>query len=86
MMKWSSVLKNLRHRDIIKLPILTNTKQDALDTYDQLVRRDVPSAEAIVEGNQTLREEVVIIPSYLVKGLEFDAIIIQDVSNETFQD
>ncbi|USK68584.1 RNA polymerase recycling motor HelD [Peribacillus asahii] len=69
-----------------KIAILTNTKQDALDTYDQLVRRDVLSVEAIVEGNQTLREEVVIIPSYLVKGLEFDAVIIQDVSNETFKD
>ena len=69
-----------------KIAILTNTKQDALDTYDQLVRRHVSSVEVIVEGNQTLREEVVIIPSYLVKGLEFDAIIIQDVSNESFKD
>jgi DNA helicase-2/ATP-dependent DNA helicase PcrA len=69
-----------------KIAILTNTKQDAIDTFDQLVRRHISSVETIVEGNQTLREEVVIIPSYLVKGLEFEAVIIQDVSDETFKD
>ncbi|MFD6440823.1 HelD family protein [Peribacillus sp. NPDC060186] len=69
-----------------KIAILTNTKQDAIDTHDQLVRRHISSVEAIVEGDQTLRKEVVIIPSYLVKGLEFDAVIIQDVSNESFKD
>lgn len=69
-----------------KIAILTHTKQDAIDTHDQLVRRHVSSIEAIVEGRQTLSAEVVVIPSYLVKGLEFDAVIIQDVSSETFKD
>ncbi|MEH7164305.1 RNA polymerase recycling motor HelD [Priestia megaterium] len=69
-----------------KIAILTETKQGAIDTFDQLKRRNINHVEVITEGNQELKEEVVIIPSYLVKGLEFDAVIIEDVSDETFKD
>lgn len=68
------------------IAILTETKQDAIDTFDQLKRRKVTDLQLISEGKQELREKIVILPSYLVKGLEFDAVIIQDVSSETFKD
>ncbi|MCC2413081.1 RNA polymerase recycling motor HelD [Bacillus sp. FSL W8-0519] len=66
--------------------ILTDTKQAAIDTYDELERRGVNSIQVISEGRQELHEKIVIIPSYLVKGLEFDAVIIHDVSKTTFKD
>jgi DNA helicase II / ATP-dependent DNA helicase PcrA len=69
-----------------KIAILTAMKQGAIDTFDQLTRRNVTQMEVITEGHQELKEKVVIIPSYLVKGLEFDAVIIEDVSDETFKD
>jgi DNA helicase II / ATP-dependent DNA helicase PcrA len=69
-----------------KIAILTATRQGAIDTFDQLKRRNVTQMEVITEGHQELKEKVVIIPSYLVKGLEFDAVIIEDVSDETFKD
>jgi DNA helicase II / ATP-dependent DNA helicase PcrA len=69
-----------------KIAILTATKQGAIDTFDQLKRRNVTQMEVITEGHQELKEKIVIIPSYLVKGLEFDAVIIEDVSDETFKD
>lgn len=69
-----------------KIAILTMTKQGTVDTFDQLKRRNVTQIEAITEGHQELKEKIVIIPFYLVKGLEFDAVIIEDVSEETFKD
>jgi len=69
-----------------KIAILTATKQGAIDTFDQLKRRNVTQMEVITEGHQELKEKIVIIPSYLVKGLEFDAVMIEDVSDETFKD
>lgn len=69
-----------------KIAILTATKQGAIDTFDQLTRRNVTQMEVITEGHQELKEKIVIIPSYLVKGLEFDTVIIEDVSDETFKD
>jgi DNA helicase II / ATP-dependent DNA helicase PcrA len=68
------------------IAILTDTKQDAIDTFDELKRRNVIGLQLISEGKQELRETIVIIPSFLVKGLEFDAVIIHDVSNNTFKD
>ncbi|WP_284035631.1 RNA polymerase recycling motor HelD [Neobacillus sp. 114] len=68
------------------IAILTQTMQDAIDTFDQLKRRNVGSLQLISEGKQELHEKIVIIPSYLVKGLEFDAVIMHDVSAETFKD
>src|SRR5690606_21316658 len=65
-----------------KIAILTASKQGAIDTYEQLMRRQITQMEVITEGNQALKEKIVIIPSYLVKGLEFDAVIIEDVSDK----
>lgn len=73
-------------KDYKTIAILTETKQDTIDTFDQLKRREVSSLQLISEGRQELREKIVIIPSYLVKGLEFDAVIIHDVSDNTFKD
>ncbi|WP_369900867.1 RNA polymerase recycling motor HelD [Bacillus manliponensis] len=68
------------------IAVLTDTKQSAIDTFDELSRRGVKSLQVISEGRQELQEKIVIIPSYLVKGLEFDAVIMHDVSESTFKD
>ena len=47
---------------------------------------EIDHIELITEGNQELKNKIVIIPSFLVKGLEFDAVIIDDVSEQTFRD
>ncbi len=69
-----------------KIAILTETKQSAIDTLDQLERRGLHHMEVIKEGHQELTKPIVIIPSFLVKGLEFDAVILDDVSDSTFKD
>lgn len=68
------------------IAILTDTKETAVDTFDELKRRNISGLQVISEGRQELSERIVIIPSYLVKGLEFDAIILHDVSDRTFKD
>lgn len=69
-----------------KIVILTETKQGAIDTFDQLSRKGVENIEVITESHQELRTKITVIPTYLVKGLEFDAVIIEDVSNRTYKD
>lgn len=81
-----SSIKIFKEKGYKKIAILTATRQGAIDTFDQLKRRNVTQMEVITEGHQELKEKVVIIPSYLVKGLEFDAVMIEDVSDETFKD
>lgn len=69
-----------------KIAIVTDTRESAMDTYDQLTRRSVTNTQVITDGDQELKKQIIIIPNYLVKGLEFDAVIIDDVSDRTFQD
>lgn len=81
-----NTIKEFEQNGHKKIAILTETKQGAIDTYDQLTRRGVHQVAVITEGHQELSEKVTVIPSYLVKGLEFDAVIIEDVSDRTYKD
>lgn len=68
------------------IAILTKDVESARDLYDQLSRRGISEMEVVTVAHHRLEKNVVVIPSYLVKGLEFDAVIIEDVSERTFQD
>ncbi|UOY92501.1 AAA family ATPase [Ectobacillus sp. JY-23] len=82
----AQVVRKFEDKGHQTIAILTDTKQTAIDTFDELSRRRVKDIQVISEGRQELQEKIVIIPSYLVKGLEFDAVIIHDVSDSTFKD
>ncbi|PGQ79697.1 HelD family protein [Priestia megaterium] len=79
-------IRDFEDKGYRKIAILTETKQSAIDTLDQLERRGLHHMEVITEGHQELTKQIVIIPSFLVKGLEFDAVILDDVSDSTFKD
>ncbi|WKU21126.1 3'-5' exonuclease [Priestia megaterium] len=79
-------IRDFEEKGYKKIAILTETKQSAIDTLDQLKRRGLHHMEVITEGHQELTKQIVIIPSFLVKGLEFDAVILDDVSDSTFKD
>ncbi|MED3919507.1 3'-5' exonuclease [Priestia aryabhattai] len=79
-------IRDFEDKGYRKIAILTETKQSAIDTLDQLERRGLHNMEVITEGHQELTKPIVIIPSFLVKGLEFDAVILDDVSDSTFKD
>ncbi|PTX52702.1 Rep family ATP-dependent DNA helicase [Melghirimyces profundicolus] len=68
------------------IAILTKDTEAATDLYHQFTRRGIADLELVTAAHHHLQKRVVIIPSYLVKGLEFDAVIIEDVSDKTFQD
>ncbi len=68
------------------IAVLTNSVETAADLHDQLLRRGLTDVELITNAHQTLQQQMVIIPTYLVKGLEFDAVILEDVSEMMFPD
>lgn len=79
-------LHNLLSTGHQTIAILTKDVDTATDLYGQLARRGVSELELVTAAHHQLQKRAVIIPSYLVKGLEFDAVIIEDVSDKTFQD
>jgi DNA helicase II / ATP-dependent DNA helicase PcrA len=69
-----------------KIAIITNNRESAIDMSEALEGRGIDDIAVITGGNQELKSKIVIIPSFLVKGLEFDAVIIDDVSERTYRD
>ncbi|ARI78203.1 RNA polymerase recycling motor HelD [Halobacillus mangrovi] len=62
--------------------VLTRTKKDAINLYDQL--KNTIEARLIYKESQTFEKGVLVLPAYLAKGIEFDAVIIPDASDKTY--
>ncbi|WP_413536616.1 RNA polymerase recycling motor HelD [Carnobacterium divergens] len=62
--------------------IIGKTKKECDYLYHQL--KEVLSVNLISFENQQLAEGIMIIPSYLAKGLEFDTVIVANASNKNY--
>lgn len=63
--------------------VITKTPQEAIKVSKVLTTAGVDNL-LIQSSRQHLGKSVMIIPSYLAKGLEFDVVIAYDISKETF--
>lgn len=64
--------------------ILTRTKREAAELHAAL-RRKAP-LKAILSGDEGYARGAVVLPAYLAKGLEFDAVIVYEASAENYED
>ena len=65
--------------------IVTKTQQDAHDVSEYLRRVEV--VHQVIENEDRTRDaHILVLPIYLAKGLEFDAVIGYDVSSENYPD
>ena len=69
--------------DFGKVALLTRDQAQAAQLYQLLYERVTPLTR-LTATDSTLPSGVVILPTYLAKGLEFDAVIIPDVSTQAF--
>lgn len=65
--------------------IIGKTLNDCEKLYDELKRRNVKTTLIRTE-NQRLVDGVIIVPSFLAKGLEFDAVIAWNVNEQEYPD
>lgn len=63
--------------------IITKTLAEAKEVAKVLKEREIP-ATLIASANQRLVSGTLIMPSYLAKGLEFDAVVAWEVSEENY--
>lgn len=52
--------------------------------YEFLIKFGEKSVQLVIDSNQALTAEIIVIPSFLVKGLEFDAVIIPNAGKNRF--
>lgn len=64
------------------IAIITKTAAEAKAAYEQL--RDSLALRLIGSGTITFESGILVIPSYLAKGVEFDGVILYDASRESY--
>ncbi|USS87906.1 AAA family ATPase [Fructilactobacillus hinvesii] len=77
----TSIIKTERQRDET-VAIITKTKEEATQIYQQL--RHQFDCLLVTDKARSLSKPVLIVPVYLAKGLEFDAVIAWNVSKTNF--
>ncbi len=79
--RWVAALKQEGRRSIA---IICKTAKDAFSLH-QTIGADC-EATLVTKDDHSFTRGVVVIPSYLAKGLEFDAVVIHDVSKRRYAD
>ena len=67
------------------IAIITRDKNIAKKIYS-IIKTEVSELQLIVDPGDSLNGEVVIIPSYLSKGLEFEGVILYNSFDDSFKD
>jgi DNA helicase-2/ATP-dependent DNA helicase PcrA len=68
-----------------KMAIITKSKEEAEKLY-KLLKDDFPDLNYLSEKSENFNHNMVIIPSYLAKGLEFDLVIVYTDKNNKYRD
>ncbi|SFG27179.1 DNA helicase-2 / ATP-dependent DNA helicase PcrA [Halobacillus alkaliphilus] len=64
------------------IALLTRTKQEAKNLHERIGEKF--SARLIYKESQSFEKGILILPGYLAKGIEFDAVMLPEVSSATY--
>ncbi len=78
----NNVTKDGKH----SIAIITKDNSEALRIYKILKKKSIYTFELVEGKEKELTEELIVIPSYLTKGLEFDCTIIIDPSEKNYKE
>ena len=78
----TEVNHQLQHTNTVA--VLTRNLADSKKVYQSLKHHTV--ATLMADSDRTMPQGVIVLPIYLAKGLEFDAVIAYDVSEHTYPD
>lgn len=77
-----SDIKNLKKNNK-SIAIITKTDTEATKIY-KLLKRDLEELTLIANNSKAFSRELVVIPSYMAKGLEYDATIVYTAKDNSF--
>ncbi|MBU8878392.1 UvrD-helicase domain-containing protein [Bacillus sp. FJAT-29790] len=80
----ASKIADLRNRRYNTIAVICKSAAESAATYDAL--SDVEEIKLVKSGSIEYEQGVVVIPAYLAKGIEFDAVIIYDASAQVYGD
>ena len=76
-------INNYKEKNYKSIGIITKTARETRDLYSLLKANNI-DVVSIEKDDDSYTNGVLVIPSYLAKGLEFDVVFIYDVSNKNY--
>lgn len=76
-------IKNYQEKNYKSIGIITKTARETRDLYNLLQSYNI-EVSSITKDDDSFTDGIVVIPSYLAKGLEFDVVFIYDASNKNY--
>lgn len=76
-------INNYKEKNYESIGIITKTASQTETLYELLKSNDI-DVSAITKDDDSFTNGIVVIPSYLAKGLEFDVVFLYDVSNKNY--
>ncbi|MDQ0193576.1 RNA polymerase recycling motor HelD [Paenibacillus wynnii] len=67
------------------IAVITKTAAESLEAYKALTTAGCKALRLITKETLTFEKGTLVIPAYLAKGVEFDAVLIYDASSRTYQ-
>lgn len=80
----TSKVTDLQKRQYSTIAIICKSAKESIAAYESL--SNIEDIKLIKNGSMEYQQGVVIIPAYLAKGIEFDAVIIYDASAKIYGD
>jgi len=78
------LIDQLREKGYNKIAVISKDLKLSKTLYGIFRENGMQEIQLVEDANDALREPVIFIPSTLVKGLEFDAVIISNANKKTF--
>jgi len=82
----AEIIKNVKDQGKRSVAIITKDILEASKIYKMLKKQSIYDFELIEGKEKELKEDLIVIPSYLTKGLEFDCTIILNPSEENYKE
>jgi DNA helicase-2/ATP-dependent DNA helicase PcrA len=80
----ASKIEDLKKSDFNTIAVICKSAEESSEAYEAL--KDVEGIKHVKRNSVEYEQGVVIIPAYLAKGIEFDAVIIYDASAQVYGD
>lgn len=79
-----SKIEDLKKSEFNTIAVICKSAEESSDAYEAL--KDIEGIKLVKRSSVEYEQGIVIIPAYLAKGIEFDAVIIYDASAQVYED
>ncbi|WP_150271488.1 RNA polymerase recycling motor HelD [Paenibacillus tepidiphilus] len=78
-------IADLRAKGYDTVAVITKTAAESRAAYEALTRQGAEALRLVTKETLTFERGAVVIPAYLAKGVEFDAVLIYDASSHAYR-